>query len=347
MKLIGITGTNGKTTTSYIMEKIFTDAGFKTGLMGNNGIKINGHLHPTDINTQEPPILQKNLRKMRDEKTDYCFMEVSSQGLDMGRVIGCQFKSAFFTNLTPDHLEYHESFEEYRSAKGLFFSRLGNTFHPDYKQFAILNSDDPSFSYFRKLASSEVISYGINEESDIKASRISATSQGIQFLLTSFKGNITITIPLVGRFNIYNALAAIACALVEGIPLERIQKSLATIKSIDGRMELVNAGQDFLLLVDFAHTPDVLKNVLSSIKEFTNRKIITVFGCGGNRDVLKRPIMGEIAGKISDYVIVTSDNPRTEDPVSIIQDIEIGLQQSGTSMRALLTGRKQLTGLYI
>lgn len=328
LKVIGITGTNGKTTTSYMMEKIFADAGFKTGLMGNNGVKINGQFYPTDINTQEPPSLQRNLRKMRDEKADYCFMEVSSQGLDMGRIAGCQFKHAVFTNLTPDHLDYHTSFEEYRSAKGLLFSRLGNTFYPDKKQYAILNSDDPSISYYQKLASSEVIVYGVKNEADVRASRISADLHGIHFLLTCFKGMIDISIPLVGRFNVYNALAAITCALVEGIPLELIQKSLTTLQSIDGRMDIVDAGQDFLILVDFAHTPDALENVLSSIKEFSEGRIITVFGCGGDRDIIKRPLMGEIAGRMSDYVILTSDNPRTEDPLSIVQDIEKGLQQT-------------------
>lgn len=327
MKLIGITGTNGKTTTSYMMEKIFADAGLKTGLMGNNGIKIKNQVYPTDINTQEPPSLQRNLRKMRNEKVDYCFMEVSSQGLDMRRVAGCQFKNAVFTNLTPDHLDYHTSFEDYRSAKGLLFSRLGNTFHPDKKQYSILNSDDASFSYYRKLAPSEIIRYGIMNEADVSASQIKADSQGIHFLLTSFKGTIDITIPLVGRFNVYNALAAIACALVEEIPLEQIQKSLAALQSIDGRMDIVDAGQDFLILVDFAHTPDALENVLASIKEFSVGRVITVFGCGGDRDVIKRPLMGEIAGRMSDYVILTSDNPRTEDPLSIIQDIEKGFQK--------------------
>lgn len=330
MNLIGITGTNGKTTTSYMIEKIFADAGFKTGLMGNNGVKINGQLYPTDINTQEPPSLQRNLRKMRDAKADYCFMEVSSQGLDMGRVTGCQFKNAIFTNLTPDHLDYHTSFEDYRNAKGLLFSRLGNTFHSDKKQYAIINSDDASFSYYRKLPSSEIITYGIKNEADVSASQISADSHGIHFLLTCFKGTIDIRIPLVGRFNVYNALAAIACALVEGISLKQIQKSLAALKSIDGRMDIVDAGQDFLILVDFAHTPDALENVLSSIKEFSEGRIITVFGCGGDRDIIKRPLMGEIAGRMSDYVIITSDNPRTEDPLSIIQDIEKGLQQTGS-----------------
>lgn len=330
MKLIGITGTNGKTTTSYILEKLLADYGHQTGLMGNNGIKINKQLYQTDINTQEPPILQQNLRKMRDYNTDYCIMEVTSQGLDMGRVVGCRFKTAIFTNLTQDHLDYHGTFEEYRNTKGLFFSRLGNTFDPKNKQYAILNADDPAFEYYRKITTAEVITYGINEPSDVKGSQINLTSKGIAFTLSSFKGEIDVALPLVGRFNVYNTLAAVAAALVEGIPLESIKKSLLDMTSVSGRMDLVDVGQDFLVVVDYAHTPDAMENVLSSLKEFATGKIITVFGCGGDRDVTKRPIMGKIAGKLSDNVIITSDNPRSEDPVKILKDIENGLPRKSS-----------------
>jgi UDP-N-acetylmuramoyl-L-alanyl-D-glutamate--2,6-diaminopimelate ligase len=339
MKLIGITGTNGKTTTSYIIDKIFADYGHKTGLMGNNGIKINNQLLPTDINTQEPPVLQRNLREMRDHNTDYCVMEVTSQGLDMGRVQGCNFRTAVFTNLTQDHLDYHGTFEEYRNAKGLFFSRLGNTFLPDEKKYVVLNADDPSVEYFRKVTSAEVITYGINNESDVTAKNMIMTSQGIRFLLSSFMGEIGISLKLVGRFNVYNALAGITTALIEGIPLESIRDSLSDLKSIGGRMEIIDEGQDFLVLVDYAHSPDALENVLSSIKEFSNGKVITVFGCGGDRDVTKRPIMGEIANSYSDFVFVTSDNPRSEDPAEILNDIEKGMK--GSTHYQLVVNREE------
>ncbi|MBU8878467.1 UDP-N-acetylmuramoyl-L-alanyl-D-glutamate--2,6-diaminopimelate ligase [Bacillus sp. FJAT-29790] len=328
MRLIGITGTNGKTTTSYIIEKILADYGSKTGLMGNNGMKINNHLYPTDINTQEPPILQRNLRKMRDCKTDYCVMEVTSQGLDMGRVLGCNFRTAVFTNLTQDHLDYHGTIEEYRKTKGLLFSRLGNTFLPEDKKYVVLNADDPSIEYFRKLTSTEVITYGINNKSDVSAKNIIMSPRGIRFLLTSFIGEIEIRLNLVGKFNVYNALAGITSSLIEGIPLESIRNSLSDLKSIGGRMEIIDEGQDFLVLVDYAHSPDALENVLTTIKEFSNGKVITVFGCGGDRDVTKRPIMGEIANRYSDFVFVTSDNPRSEDPIIIMKDIEKGMKSS-------------------
>jgi UDP-N-acetylmuramoyl-L-alanyl-D-glutamate--2,6-diaminopimelate ligase len=341
LKLIGITGTNGKTITSFLIDKILTENSFKTGLMGNNGIKIDNKLYPTDINTQEPPVLQRHLHKMREHNTDYCVMEVTSQGLDMGRVLGCDFRTAVFTNLTQDHLDYHGTFEEYRNTKGLFFSRLGNIFDPTNKKYAVLNADDPSMEYFRKLTSTEVITYGINNDADVTAKNIIMTSQGIRFLLTSFKGEIDIDFKLVGRFNVYNALAAITCALIEGVSLTSIRKSLSKLISIRGRMEIVDQGQDFLVLVDYAHTPDALENVLTSIKEFSNGKIITVFGCGGDRDVTKRPIMGSIASSYSDVVIVTSDNPRSEDPSTIMKEIEKGILKSHSTQCQLVENREE------
>lgn len=341
LKLIGITGTNGKTTTSFIIEKILSDYGFKTGLMGNNGIKINGNMFPTDINTQEPPTLQRNLRKMRDHEADYCVMEVSSQGLDMKRVSGCNFMTAIFTNLTQDHLDYHGSFEEYRNAKGLLFSTLGNGYSSNEKKYAVINADDPESDYFRKITSVEVITYGINNQSDVVAKNIKMTAQGINFILSSYKGEIGVTLNLVGLFNVYNALAAIATALVEGVPLENIKRSLSHLSSVGGRMELVDQGQDFLVIVDYAHTPDAIENVLKSIKEFSKGRIISVFGCGGNRDVSKRPIMGEIASRYSNYVIVTSDNPRFEDPEKILRDIETGITSIDSSKYELIVNREE------
>ncbi|MBO0992704.1 UDP-N-acetylmuramoyl-L-alanyl-D-glutamate--2,6-diaminopimelate ligase [Bacillus sp. SD088] len=341
MKLIGITGTNGKTTTSYMIESIFSDYGLTMGLMGNNGIKMNGNMYSTDINTQESPILQRNLRQMSDYKTEYCVMEVTSQGIDMKRVMGCNFRTAIFTNLTQDHLDYHGTFENYRHTKGLLFSSLGNSFNYQDKKYAVLNADDPCFKYFSKVTSAEVITYGISNKSDVSAENITMSSQGIRFLLTSFMGNIEIDMQLVGRFNIYNALAAVTAALLEGIPLENISNSLAQITSINGRVEIVNEGQNFLVLVDYAHTPDALENVLKTIKEFTIGRIITVFGCGGDRDATKRPIMGRIASEYSDIVYITSDNPRSEDPNIIMNDIEEGLKRGSTLQYKLLIDREE------
>lgn len=340
MKLVGITGTNGKTTTSFIIEKIFADYGVKTGLMGNNGVKINGIMLPTDINTQEPPTLQQNLRKMRNHETEICVMEVSSQGLDMKRVLGCKFRTTVFTNLTQDHLDYHGTFEEYKNSKSLLFSRLGNTFDPDDSKYVVLNADDPVVEDMKRVTSAEVITYGINNESDVSAKNIRMTSKGIQFLLSSFKGDIEIELQLVGRFNVYNALAGITVALIEGIPLENIKTSLSKLTNVGGRMEIVDEKQDFLVLVDYAHTPDALENVLNSIKEFSQGKIITVFGCGGDRDKGKRPIMGEISSLYSDIVLITSDNPRSEDPNQILSEIEKGIMKTGNLYVESIVDRK-------
>ncbi|SES01268.1 UDP-N-acetylmuramoylalanyl-D-glutamate--2,6-diaminopimelate ligase [Gracilibacillus ureilyticus] len=341
LQLIGITGTNGKTTTSYIIEKILSDYGYQTGLMGNNGVKMNDNLYPTDINTQESPILQKNLRKMSDSLTDYCVMEVTSQGLDMKRVLGCNFKTAIFTNLTQDHLDYHGTFENYRNTKGLLFSNLGSSFNHNERKFAVLNADDATFHYFKKVAAAEVITYGVKSNADVIARNINMTSNGTNFDVTSFKGDINMDIQLVGIFNVYNALASITATLIEGIPLTSIKESLASLTSIDGRMEIVDEGQEFSILVDYAHTPDALENVLKSIMDFSNGRVITVFGCGGDRDKKKRSIMGQIASSYSDIVIVTSDNPRSEEPTSILKDIEKGINQSKLMEYKIIEDREE------
>ncbi|XEC94241.1 UDP-N-acetylmuramoyl-L-alanyl-D-glutamate--2,6-diaminopimelate ligase [Paenibacillus tarimensis] len=345
INVIGVTGTNGKTTTVFMIEFLLDYAGYETGLMGNLGTKIASGMLETDINTQEPPKLQSNLKKMKDARADYCAMEVSSQGLHMGRVLGCEFKTAVFTNLTLDHLDYHGSMEDYLAAKGLLFSRLGNSFHPDpsKRKFAILNADDPASAYFRKMTAAQVLTYGIHSAADVMAKDIRLSAQGTQFNLISFAGTAPIQIRMVGTFNVYNALAAIATALAERIPLDVMREGLAAFNGVPGRMEVIDEGQNFLVLADYAHTPDGLDNVLATVRAFANRKVITVFGCGGDRDRTKRPVMGELAAKYSDFVIVTSDNPRSEDPGEILKDIETGLKDHGISSAdyLLIEDRKQ------
>ncbi|WP_010491925.1 UDP-N-acetylmuramoyl-L-alanyl-D-glutamate--2,6-diaminopimelate ligase [Paenibacillus elgii] len=333
LKLIGVTGTNGKTTTTYLLEKILSDQGFQTGLMGNIHVKIGAVRHPNEKNnTQEAIELQRILRDMADAGTDYCIMEVSSHGLDMGRVNGCQFRTGLFTNLTQDHLDYHQTMERYREAKGLLFSRLGNEFAPtaDQRQYAVLNGDDSASDYFAKHTPAQTIVYGIdNPAADVRAENIEITAKGTKFRCVTYRGTAEVTMRLVGRFNVYNTLGAIAAALAEGIELERIVASLGSMTSVEGRMEIVDAGQESLVLVDYAHTPDGLENALSTIRQFAEGQVYCVFGCGGDRDRAKRPLMGGVAAKYSDYVFVTSDNPRTEEPESILRDIEPGLVEAG------------------
>lgn len=331
MKVIGVTGTNGKTTTTNIIEHILRDQKLQTGLMGTIQMKIGNEYTPMERTTQESLQLQKSLSRMREVKTDYCVMEVSSHALDMGRVKGIRFRTGVFTNLTQDHLDYHVTMDNYHRAKSLMFSRMDNTFYADTNehQFAVLNSDDPAHELFKQVTAAEVITYGIDNACDVRASNISITAKGTEFLVTTFAGEATIRMKLVGKFNVYNALGAIASTLVEGVTIDQIKNSLDKIEVVDGRMEVVDGQQDFLVLVDYAHTPDGLRNALSTISEFAEGKIITVFGCGGDRDRTKRPLMGKVAAEFSDYIYVTSDNPRTENPDLILEDIVPGIVEAG------------------
>lgn len=330
MKMIGITGTNGKTTTTYLLEKILADQGFTTGLMGNIHIKIGNEYHENKAtNTQEALELQRILRQMADSGTEYCVMEVSSHGLAMGRVKGVSFRTGIFTNLTQDHLDYHKTMEAYTEAKGLLFARLGNSFNgePAGRKYAVLNVDDAASERFEELTAAQVITYGIDQPCDVQATDIRMTSQGTAFEVRTFAGNRSLQLRLVGKFNVYNTLAAISAALAEGISLDAICDSLAAVQVVEGRMEVVDEGQPYLVLVDYAHTPDGLENALSTVCEFAEGRVITVFGCGGDRDRTKRPVMGKVAASYSDYVYVTSDNPRTEDPEAILRDIVPGLEE--------------------
>ncbi|GAB6990612.1 UDP-N-acetylmuramoyl-L-alanyl-D-glutamate--2,6-diaminopimelate ligase [Paenibacillus pini] len=329
MNVIGVTGTNGKTTTTYLIEKMMNDHGVNTGLIGTIQMRYGGRTFPMSGTTPEALDLQRSLDDMSANGVECCVMEVSSHALEQGRVKGTDFRTAIFTNLSQDHLDYHKSMEEYQAAKGLFFARLGNKFNHDVKRrkHAVLNADDPSSAYFAKITSAEIITYGIDEPADVRASNISITAQGTYFHLDTFRGSTDIQLRMVGKFNVYNAMAAIAAGLLEGIELEAIKRSLESIAGVDGRVESVDAGQPFAVIVDYAHTPDGLENVLKTVKEFAKGRVLTVFGCGGDRDRTKRPIMGKIAAKYSDMAIVTSDNPRTEDPDLILKDIEQGLQE--------------------
>ena len=329
LKVIGVTGTNGKTTITYLLDQILRDEGRKTGLMGTIRVRIGDRTFESSNTTLESLELQAHLRRMCDAGAEYCVMEVSSHALEQGRVRGTRFRTAVFTNLTQDHLDYHLTMEQYRSAKGLLFARMGNTFSDrlEQLQFAVLNADDEASKEYARLTNAQVITYGIRNPADVRASDISITHEGTVFTMTSFAGSVPIRLKMFGLFNVYNALAAAAAAIAEGIPPDHIGRSLESVPGVEGRFEPVYAGQEFLVLVDYAHTPDSLENVLQTIREFARGNIITVFGCGGDRDRTKRPIMGEKAAMYSDYVYVTSDNPRSEDPERIVQDIMRGIRR--------------------
>ncbi|WP_166243824.1 UDP-N-acetylmuramoyl-L-alanyl-D-glutamate--2,6-diaminopimelate ligase [Paenibacillus turpanensis] len=331
VNVIGVTGTNGKTTTTYLIEKILEDHGARVGLMGTIRVKIGDVSYEAERTTLDAADLQHNLRKMADAGCTYCVMEVSSHALEQGRVKGVRFRTAVFTNLTQDHLDYHQTMENYREAKGLLFSRLGNSdaADPADRRCAVLNADDPASAYFAGLTSAQLITYGVDRTADVRALDVKLSAQGVEFIMSTFAGEVPMRLNMLGKFNVYNALAAAAAALAEGVPLEHIKASLESIPGVEGRVEAVNEGQSFAVLVDYAHSPDGLQNVLSTVKEFAEKRIITVFGCGGDRDRTKRPIMGRIAAEYSDYVIVTSDNPRSEEPNAILKDIEQGIAEYG------------------
>lgn len=329
MKVIGVTGTNGKTTTTYLIERILADQGKNTGLIGTIERKYGGQAFPMPRTTPESLDLQHYLDEMVQSGAEYCVMEVSSHALEQGRVKGTRFRTAVFTNLTQDHLDYHHTMEEYRAAKGLFFSRLGNAYErdPELRSYAVLNVDDSASDYFAKQTAAEIVTYGVENKADIQASSIAVTAKGTSFHVDTFQGSTDITLRMVGKFNVYNALAAIAAALLEGVPLNRIKASLEALKGVDGRVEAVDEGQSFAVIVDYAHTPDGLENVLRTVADFAEGRVICVFGCGGDRDRTKRPMMGKIAARYAQHVIITSDNPRTEDPKAILIDIAAGLKE--------------------
>ncbi|RJG26084.1 UDP-N-acetylmuramoyl-L-alanyl-D-glutamate--2,6-diaminopimelate ligase [Paenibacillus thiaminolyticus] len=329
LKLIGVTGTNGKTTTTYLIERILTDAGRKSGVIGTIEMRYDGRKLPMSGTTPNAFELQRSLRDMADCGVEAVAMEVSSHALDQGRVEGCRFRTAVFTNLTQDHLDYHETMESYRDAKGLLFSRLGNTFSEQEaeRSYAVLNADDPASAHFAKMTTAETLTYGLSASADIRAEDIRMNGKGTSFRVHTFRGSADVQLRMVGKFNVCNALAAIAVGLIEGIALEDICASLEAVPGVAGRVEAVESGQPYTVIVDYAHTPDGLENVLQSVKEFAEGRIISVFGCGGDRDRTKRPIMGQISARYADYSIITSDNPRTENPDRILEDIERGLTE--------------------
>lgn len=331
LRMIGVTGTNGKTTTTYLIERLLTQAGFSTGLLGTIEKRIAGRKAEVVNTTPEAVELQASLHEMLLANCQYGIMEVSSHALELRRVAGTKYHIAIFTNLTQDHLDFHGTMENYRAAKGKLFSRLGNTYGDDRaaSSYAVLNADDDASEYLQAQTVCECVTYGIEQDADIRALDVSVRPEGVQFHLETFAGNSDVKLQLTGRFNVYNALAAVATGLIEGIPLANIVHSLEGVPGVPGRLEQVRAGQPFTVLVDYSHTPDSLLNALATIQEFSTGQILTVVGCGGDRDKAKRPLMAQVAADYSNVTVLTSDNPRTEDPEDILDDMERGLAAYG------------------
>ncbi|PGY10870.1 UDP-N-acetylmuramoyl-L-alanyl-D-glutamate--2,6-diaminopimelate ligase [Bacillus sp. AFS031507] len=326
LHLIGITGTNGKTTTSHLIEKIMVDAGQKTGLIGTMYTKIAEKTIETKNTTPESLTLQKTFQQMVEAGVNTAVMEVSSHALDLGRVHGCDYDVAVFTNLTQDHLDYHKTMDEYKRAKSLLFAQLGNTFDHHKPKFAVLNADDPASDMYSRSTAAHVITYGIDNRADIQAKNIQMTSSGTHFNLFVETEKFPIQMQLIGKFSVYNVLASIAASLVSGVEINEIIKSIESVEGVSGRFELVNAGQDFTVIVDYAHTPDSLENVLKTVQHFAKKRIFVIVGCGGDRDRTKRPLMAQIACQLATDPILTSDNPRSEDPLAILKEMEAGVE---------------------
>lgn len=327
LPLIGITGTNGKTTTSYLLEAIFSHYGHKTGLIGTIQMKIGDQSFPVNNTTPDSLLLQKTFKQMVDESVDIAMMEVSSHALDMGRVNGTDFDVAVYTNLSQDHLDYHKDMDDYAQAKSLLFSQLGNNYRDQNKKYAIINEDDSYRDSFKRSTAQHVLTYGCEQTADIMATNINLGVIKTSFTLETPVGKIEITSHLIGLFNVYNMLAASSVAIAFGVPLTVIKEALEGMHGVDGRFEQVVEGQGFGVIVDYAHTPDSLENVLQTIREFSTQKVYVVVGCGGDRDRAKRPLMANMALKYADKALFTADNPRTEDPDAILEDMTKDLEQ--------------------
>ncbi len=340
LNLIGITGTNGKTTTSHLIEKIFADQSQVTGLIGTMYTKIDGETFETPNTTPEGLTLQKTFKRMVDRNVSTAIMEVSSHALVEGRVHGCDYDIAVFTNLTQDHLDYHKTMEEYRRAKGLLFSQLGNTFCDHKPKYAVLNADDAASQEYKCMTAARVVTYGIDHEADFQAANISMDVNGTSFDLITPFGTQHVRMKMIGKFSVYNMLASITAAAVAGIPLNHIIASLEEVEGVSGRFEAVNAGQDFSVIVDYSHTPDSLENALKTVRQIARKRIFVVVGCGGDRDKLKRPLMAKIACTLSTDPVFTSDNPRSEDPEQILRDMEAGVK--GESFKSIPDRRKAI-----
>ncbi|MGF7535403.1 UDP-N-acetylmuramoyl-L-alanyl-D-glutamate--2,6-diaminopimelate ligase [Bacillus mexicanus] len=329
MNIVGVTGTNGKTSISYLISEMLMRIKKNVGVIGTIGIQLNNsdlNLSKTTPTTPDSLELHMILNEMIKQKATDVVMEVTSIALDQHRVDDCSINVGIFTNLTEDHLDYHGDMETYQKAKKKLF---------DLCKVAVINTDDPTGRYFTDYfkeknieKDAQLITYGIENDADITANNIVLKATGSLFTL-DFKGEeYAVKINLPGKFNIYNTLAAIGAATYLGVPIENVIETLARIKGARGRFESIETKKGASVVIDYAHTPDALENVLKTIVEFNPRKIITVFGCGGDRDKTKRPIMGGISSKYSDLSIITSDNPRTENPSEIIKDIEKGINRS-------------------
>ena len=336
--LVGITGTNGKTTITYLIKSILEAAGKQVGVIGTNENIIGDKLLLTKSTTPTTPNsleLQQLFTEMNHYGAEYVVMEVSSHALELDRVYGCKFDVGVFTNLTQDHLDFHKTMENYLNAKAKLFS---------LSEKGVVNYDDNGGKVIADRAEcADILKTGLHGDCDLKAENIRITSRGSQFDMIYGDKSYAVSVAIPGEFSVYNALCAAGAALQLGIDINDIIKGLETATGVVGRVEVVPTDTDYTVIIDYAHTPDGLMNIISCVKGFAEGKVITLFGCGGDRDNTKRPVMGEIAGRLSDFCVITSDNPRTEDPDAIIDEIEQGIKRTdGEYIK--ITNRREAIG---
>jgi UDP-N-acetylmuramoyl-L-alanyl-D-glutamate--2,6-diaminopimelate ligase len=322
IRVVGITGTNGKTTISYLIEALAKESGLACGVIGTVNHRFGAKKIIAQNTTPGACELQSLLAQMQARQVKYCAMEVSSHALDQERVAKINFARAIFTNLTQDHLDYHKNLENYFQAKAKLFRFLPAS------SIAIINNDDKHSFRLKRLTKGRIITYGIDRKSTVMARDIDFGIRSTQFSLVAPKINIRIKTNLVGRYNIYNILAAISWGISENLPIQGIKSAIEKFKNVPGRLQKVSCKKGFSIFVDYAHTPDALFNVISALRQLVPGRIIVIFGCGGERDKLKRPKMGRVVTQLADYAIITSDNPRCECPEQIIKDIQKGINKN-------------------
>jgi len=348
MKMIGVTGTNGKTTTTNLIAAVLKAAGHKTGLIGTIHNRIGNRVLPVKHTTPEAPDLQQLLSEMVAEGVDVCVMEVSSHALALHRVDGCEFDVAVFTNITQDHLDFHRDMKEYMETKLKLFSGLAVHNLKKRKKYAVINVDDSYAAQVIKVCEGNTCTYGLTGSADVWAENVKIGVNGASFIVRGKWGSCALNLKMTGMFNVYNALAAFTASAVAGASVEIIKDALENVRGVPGRFEMVDAGQDFTVIVDYAHTPDGLENTLKTARQIAQGRLITVFGCGGDRDRAKRPLMGEIAARYSDFAVLTSDNPRTEDPLAIIEEVEAGVKHfAGRGSYVIEPDRRQAIRLAV
>jgi UDP-N-acetylmuramoyl-L-alanyl-D-glutamate--2,6-diaminopimelate ligase len=324
LHLTGVTGTNGKTTTVFLIDSVLRSAGFTTGMLGTIEYRVGAERRAAVNTTPESLDLMRLLDDMARAGATHASLEVSSHALELGRVFGLAFQAAVFTNLTRDHLDFHGTMESYFAAKQRLFEGAGGPPPP----YAILNHDDEYSGRIQTASQTRRLTYGFEAGADLRALNVRLGFEGLRFEIEHPEGRQKIESPLVGRINVYNILAAFGAGLAAGLSPEAIAAGIANLAAVPGRFERVDAGQPFLVVVDYAHTDDALRNTLAAARALGPKRILTVFGCGGDRDRAKRPLMGIAAAELSDFVVVTSDNPRSEDPLDIINDAMVGVRRT-------------------